>query len=258
VTDIASSSAPGPERTTVVGAIDLYREVHKGVRHALFDLTYAAGRADVADDVEVGALVDTCRRAVELVRAHHDHEDQLLLRALVATHAPDLAGRVDDEHRSLATRLDGLAYRADELAASPSTLRDAPAHALYLEAAAVTSACLEHLDVEERLVMPALIAACDDEHLARTHGALIAGIRAEDHERSLAVTLPALRPSERAALVDRVRASASPDAVARVRAAAIEVLTPSECAGIGFGDLDHRECGAQVRSAIIRPGGDPS
>jgi hypothetical protein len=237
MTDFGSSSATGPERTTVVGAIDLYREVHKGVRHALFDLTYATGRADVADDVEVGALVETCRRAIELVRVHHDHEDQLLLRALVATHAPDLAERVDDEHRALASRLDALACRADELAAAPATARDALAHALYLEAAAVTSTCLEHLDVEERLVMPALIAACDDEHLTRTHGALLAGIRAEDQTRNLAATLPALRPSERAALVDRIRATASPDAVARVRATAIDVLTASECARIGFGDV---------------------
>ena len=82
-----------------------------------------------------------------------------------------------------------------------------------------------------------LIAACDDEHLTRTHGALLAGIRAEDQTRSLAATLPALRPSERAALVDRVRATASPDAVARVLATAIDVLTESECARIGFGDV---------------------
>jgi hypothetical protein len=236
MTHSASSSPTGTERTTVVGGADLYRDVHKGLRHALFDLTFAAGRVDVADDVEVRALVDTCRRAVELVRAHDDHEDQLLLRALVETHAPDLAGRIDDEHRALALRLDALACRADELAATPSGARGAPGHALYLEAAAVTSACLEHLDVEERLVMPALIAACDHEHLARTHGALLAGLGAQDEARDLAAMLPALRPSERAAVVHRILATASPEAVARARAAALEVLTPSECARLGFGD----------------------
>jgi hypothetical protein len=236
MTHSASSSPTGTERTTVVGGIDLYRDAHKGLRHTLFDLTFAAGRADPADDDEVRALVDSCRRAVELVRTHDDHEGQLLLRALVETHVSDLADSLDAAHRALVLRLDALACRADELAAASSTARGAPAHALYLEAAAVTSACLEHLDVEERLVMPALLAACDDDQLARTHGALLAGIRAEDQTRDLVATLPALRPSERAALVDRIRATASPDALARARAAALEVLTPSECARLGFGD----------------------
>jgi hypothetical protein len=200
MTDTVSSSSNGVERTTVVGGVDLYRDEHKGLRHTLFDLTFVAGRVDAADDDEVGGLVRTCRRAVELVRGHEEHEDQLLLRALVETHVPALAGRLHDEHRALAERLDALACRSDELAAAPGAARDATAHAFYLEAAAITGACLAHLDVEERLVMPALIAACDDGHLHRLHGALLAGIGPEHQALRLAAMLPALNPSERTRL----------------------------------------------------------
>lgn len=235
MTDIASSPSSGGERTTVAGGVDLYRDVHKGVRHALFDLTFTAGRLDVADDAEVGALVRTCRRAVELLRVHDDHEDQLLLRALVETHAPDLASRVDQEHRVLAAYVDVLACRADELAATPAADRASIAHAFYLEAAAVTGACLEHFDVEERLVMPALVAACDDGHLLRTQGALLTTIGPEDRALGLAAMLSALSPSERTTLVERLTADASPDAIARMRAVATEVLTPAESAALGIG-----------------------
>ncbi len=190
----------GTERTTVAGGVDFYRDVHKGLRHALFDLTFAAGRINEADDVQVGVLVATCRRVVALLGAHDDHEDQLLLRALVETHAPDVSGRVDDEHRALAPQVDALACRADELVAAPAAARRATAHAFYLEAAALTGAYLEHLDVEERLVMPALVAACDDAHLHRVHGALRAGIRPERQALRLAAMVPALNPSERSRL----------------------------------------------------------
>jgi hypothetical protein len=33
--------------------VDLYRDIHKGVRHALFTVTLKAGRTDLADDSAV-------------------------------------------------------------------------------------------------------------------------------------------------------------------------------------------------------------
>jgi hypothetical protein len=234
--DMASSRPPGGERTTVTGGVDLYRDVHKGVRQALFDLTVAAGRLDVADGAEVGALMQTCRRALELLRAHDDHEGQLLLRALVETHAPDLAHRLDEEHRDLAACIDVLGCRADELAATPAADRAPIAHAFYLEAAAVTGTCLEHFDVEERLVMPALAAACDAGHLLRTQRALLTASGPEHDAAGLGAMLTALSPSERSALIDRISTGASPDAIARLRAVAAQVLTPAECAALAIGD----------------------
>ena len=107
----------------------------------------------------------TSHRVIGLLRDHHKYEEQPAFEAIVDRHVPTLAGLVHDEHHALAERLEWLASRADELAAAPAAARPAIAHVYYLELAAFTSAYLAHLDVEERVVMPAVAAACDDAEL---------------------------------------------------------------------------------------------
>jgi hypothetical protein len=223
-------------RRTVTGRVDLYREVHKGLRHALFDLTFRAGRLDAIDDELVIALVDETRRVIDLLRGHHEHERQPALEGIVETHVPTVVRLIHEEHRTLAERLEWLASRADELAAAPGAARSVIAHAYYLELAAFTSAYLAHLDMEERVVMPALAATCDDVELGRALTAILASIRPEQQDVGLTVMLPALSPSERAALVERIRATTSPDMFIGVCAIAEEVLTTPEYLRLGITD----------------------
>ncbi len=224
-------------RTAVTGGVDLYRDIHKGLRHALFDVTFRAGRLDVGDDeCMVGLLVES-RQMIDLLRGHHQHEEQLLLEGLIEAHAPAAVGPIHDEHHKLAVRLDRLAARADELAATATDVRSAIAHEYYLELAAFTAAYLAHLDVEERVVMPALAAACDDAELGRVQGAVLASIRPEQQAVGLSVMLPALNPVERAEMVGRIRMTAPPEAFAGVRKTAARVLTTVEYARLGITDV---------------------
>jgi hypothetical protein len=222
-------------RTTVTGRVDLYRDIHKGLRHALFDLTFRAGRLDPADDVLVVELIGESRRVIGLLRAHHEHEEQRALEELIGAHAATLAAQTEAEHHALAGSLDDLGRRRDELAATAGGARAAIAHAYYLELAAFTGAYLAHLDEEERVVMPALAAACDDEDLGRVLGAILACIRPEQQAVALSAMLPALCPTERVAVVGRIRATAPPEAFAGVRAIAAQVLTATEYARLDLG-----------------------
>ncbi len=160
-------------------------------------------------------------------------------------HVSTIAGLIHDEHRTLAERLDWLASRADELAAAPAAARPAIAHAYYLELAAFTGAYLAHLDVEERVVMPTLAAACDDAELDGTQEVALATVPPPTRAVAMAVMLPALTPPERVALVDGIRATAPPEAFAGVRAIAEQVLTPAEYTRLGIErpmrrDVTHR------------------
>jgi hypothetical protein len=220
-----------PKRV-VTGRVDLYREIHKGLRHVLFDVTLRAGRVDPDDDGQVLDLVGETRGVVGLLAAHHDYEEQPDFAELVAAHAPAAAGSVDEDHRVLAERLDWLASRADELAAAPPAARAVIAHAHYLELAAFTGAYLAHLDVEERVVMPALAAACDDAELGSTRAVALATVPPDIRATALAEMLPALAPAERIALVSEVLAGAPPEAVVGVRAIAAQVLSEAEYDGL--------------------------
>ncbi len=223
-------------RRTVTGRVDLYRDIHKGLRHSLFDVTFRAGRLDPTDDELLTKLVSESHRVIGLLRDHHKYEEQQAFEAIVDRHVPTLVGLVNDEHHALAERLEWLASRADELAAAPAAARPDIAHVYYLELAAFTSAYLAHLDVEERVVMPALAAACDDAELDGVQAAALATVPPATRAVAMAVMLPALTPTERAALVDGIRATAPPEAFAGVRAIAAEVLTTAEYSRLGIAD----------------------
>src|ERR1700761_6013635 len=67
-------------------AYNIYREVHKGLRLALFDATVAVGSADHGDPVARLGVVRTVSRLVAVLHAHHAHED---------THIRPVLERVD-------------------------------------------------------------------------------------------------------------------------------------------------------------------
>ena len=202
-------------RRTVTGRVDLYRDIHKGLRHELFDLTFRAGRLDPADDALVIELVAESRKVIRLLRDHHSHEEQPAFEQIVEAHVPAVARVLHDDHHALAERLEWLASRADELAAAPAAARPAIAHAHYLELAAFTSAYLGHLDVEERVVMPAIAAACDDSEIDAVHGSGARQCPARDASRRHGRDAPALAPAERAELVEKVALYRAPRSVRR-------------------------------------------
>ena len=237
MSDTVISAITDLPRTTVTDGVDLYREIHKGLRHALFDVTFRAGRLDVSDDESIVGLLAESRQVVDLLRGHHQHEEQLLLEGLIEAHASAAVGPIHDEHRLLSERLDRFAARADELAAAATDARSAIAHEYYLELAAFTAAYLVHLDVEERVVMPALAAACDDAELGRVQGAILASIRPEQQAVGLTMMLPALNPVERAAMVGRIRMTAPHEGFARVQKIAAHVLTAVEYERLGITDV---------------------
>src|SRR4051812_50001803 len=84
---------------TLTVDFDLYREVHKGIRHALFHTTMQAGRVDPLDDTDVDATLGTYHTLIELMTAHHHHEDDSI-QPFIERHGGQLADTVlDDHHR---------------------------------------------------------------------------------------------------------------------------------------------------------------
>ncbi len=83
MTNILTNATNEMPRRTVNGRVDLYRDIHKGLRHALFELTFRAGRLDSADDELVVELVAESCRVIGLLRGHHEYEEQPVFDALV-------------------------------------------------------------------------------------------------------------------------------------------------------------------------------
>jgi hypothetical protein len=215
--------------------LDLYKDIHKAIRVELFAATAEAGRLDPSQVVARGALASHVTDIVELLRSHAEHEDAAI-QPVLEVRLPDLAERVEVDHLTLEARMDDLAEMAAEQAAAGVPDPGTQVQRLYLALASFTGDYLEHQDVEERVIMPALEAAVGIDDVVAIHQAILAGIPPEEMGRSLALMLPAMNIDDRTALLGGMRAGAPAEVFEGVWALAGSVLAPE----------DHRDLGRRL------------
>lgn len=208
-------------------AMDLYRDIHKAIRVELFAVTTEAGRLDPAQGLARAALATHVTDVVELLVAHAEHEDAAIQPAL-EVELPDLANRIEVDHLTLEARLADLREMAQEAASLGAADPAARVHRLYLALASFTSDYLEHQDIEERVVMPALEARIGVEAAVGIHQAILAAIPPDEMARSLVLMLPAMNIDGRAELLGGMRAGAPAEVFEGVWGLAGSVLEPAE------------------------------
>lgn len=205
---------------------DLYRDIHKGIRAELFGVTLAAGSIDPTNRAARVALSDRVRDAIALLVSHAEHEDAHLQPAIEA-HLPALAERVETDHLTLESRMVTLQEMVDEAARVAADAGD-KLHRFYLEFASFTGAYLEHQDVEERDIMPALEPAIGPDACFAIERAIVGSIPPEEMATSLALMLPAMNIDNRAAMLGGMQAGAPPEVFEGVWGLAASVLAPTD------------------------------
>lgn len=160
-------------------AIDLFHNVHKGIRHALFDAVFALGRED--DDAR-----ERLRKALHFT-AHHGENEDVLLVPLLTARLPSVANRMRIAHEAI----DGMLHRLQR-----DVDGDTPLAALYARTCAFTSRYLEHVAEEEELVDPAIRAAYRDEELAFIGRESMARTSPDDARMMLTLMLPSLKKED--------------------------------------------------------------
>ena len=213
-----ATTAPDTFRLAVV---DLYRDIHKGIRSELFSLVETAGRTAPGDEVGRAALASHVREVAGVLESHAHHEDTVINPAL-ESFLPELTERISADHE----HLDGLFANVVDLADTTADRRDL--QLLHLDLAAFTSRYLAHQDLEERVVMPALEDAIGPEAVLGLHVAIVSSIPPPEMMRSLAFMLPAMNLDDRAELLGGVRATAPPQAFDGVWSLAASVLDPAD------------------------------
>jgi hypothetical protein len=211
---------------------DIYKDVHKGVRVNLFDVTAAAGRLDPSDrDARIAHAARVCD-LVDFLVFHAEHED-VHLDAAIAQVLPDQAEAITAEHVALEATMENLkalAYRVFE----PTPRADArtEVHELYLELALFTSRYLAHQNVEERVVMPALFDAFGFDACLAMDQAIVASIPPDEMAWCLAKMIPAMNLDDRYEMLAGMRAGAPAEVFTGVLALAADVLTSHDHAAL--------------------------
>jgi hypothetical protein len=216
-------------------ALDLYRDIHKAIRAELFRVTAEAGRSDPASRDRRASLAGEVRGLAALLESHATHEDDHIDGAL-RIHLPALAERIEDDHRRLHGRVERFVEMAEDAADARGGEVPGLCHHLYLELASFTGTYLEHQDLEERVIMPALEQAIGVEGVGAIHDAIIANIPPEEMAASLAVMLPAMNVDDRVEMLSGMHAGAPPEVFEGVWGLAASVLSAD----------DHRQLGARL------------
>jgi hypothetical protein len=227
VTVIDASAAHIPADMT----IDLYRDIHKGIRSELFAVTMTAGRLDPSDRAGRSGLAGHVRSVVTLLIEHSDREDGAL-QPVLERELPALAERIELDHAAIDARLVPLQDLADGAVEVAHAEQRPALHRLYLELSSFTAVYLRHQDVEEQVVMPALEQSIGPDAVVGIHQAVIAAIEPEEMARSLAVMLPAMNIDDRAAMLGGMRAEAPAEVFAGIWGLAGSVLTAPDQAAL--------------------------
>ncbi len=224
---ITADSTVGTTYDFDLVAVDLYRDIHKGIRAELFDVTLAAGRGDPgcrADRAAVAAHVQSVGQVLEL----HAHHEDLHVEPALLEHAPSLAEQIATDHHVLEARFDFVTELAQSTVDAAAADQRRLMHLLYLELSGFASAYLSHQLVEERVVMPAIEHAIGPQAALGIHVAIVSTIPPDVMAQSLAFMLPAMNIDNRTELLTGMKMSAPPEAFDAVMGLAGSVLAPTD------------------------------
>lgn len=205
--------------------VDVYRDIHKGLRAELFSLVVRAGSLDLTDPADRHDLGRHLKSTIDVLESHAHHEDEAI-HPMLATHYSELVGRLEEEHARFDGHLAAIGEIADELFVDRVDRRTR--QALYLELSAFTSGYLVHLDLEERVVMPTLFDQLGPSGVAAVLGRIIESIPPDQMTTSLSLMLPALDLDDRVDLLGGMQAEAPAEVFDGVLSLARSVLHRSD------------------------------
>jgi Hemerythrin HHE cation binding domain len=207
--------------------VDLYRDIHKGIRAELFAITTAAGNIDPGSPIDRAALADHIVSVAAVLESHAHHEDAVI-DPVLAVHLPDLAEEIAVDHERLEMGFARIVDLACSAVDAPGTDRRHLAQLLHLDLAAFTATYLVHQDLEERSVMPELERLIGVEQVLELHGAIVGSIPPDEMARSLSFMLPVMNVDDRVEMLGGMRMAAPPEAFEAVVSLARSVLQPAD------------------------------
>lgn len=206
---------------------DMYRDIHKGLRAALYGVTLQAGSTDPGDAHAIATVARRWNDTVALLVEHAEHEDEFVQPA-IERHAPNLATVVAREHAVLEAQMALLEVLADRAAGASGAPARLLTHELYLGLASFTAAYSEHLAFEELEVNVELSKALGPEALLAIDQALVASIPPDRMAVALGLMLPAMNADDRAELLGGAQQGAPAEAFAGMVEVARGALAPGD------------------------------
>jgi hemerythrin-like domain-containing protein len=187
---------------------DVFSNVHKGIRSALFDLCLRIGRTDHSQRDRWAELTRRVTDTLSFIDRHGENEDLLLL-PLMQERAPMYFERMRSAHRKLDDTTEAVRHAMIEEPAK-----------LYHAACAFTAEYLEHMAEEELVHLPVLHIHLSTDELHEFERKAIARTAPTEQNLLLGYMLSAMTDSEVTAFLAKTAADAPEEVRDRIQKAA--------------------------------------
>jgi hypothetical protein len=206
-------------------SVDMYRDIHKGIRNGLFSVTFEAGQVDPLDHAAVRRVADRWTDLVSVLVAHAEHEDDFV-QPVIERFTPAYAEEIAEAHVELEAQMAELEVLADRAAEACAGQARLLTHRLYLGLASFTAAYLQHQEFEEFEVMVMLSQHVPAEELRAIDNAIVASIPPDMMAKSAALMLPAMNVVDQTEMFEGARAGVPPEVFAGMLALTESILGP--------------------------------
>src|SRR5262245_43976360 len=144
----STNQTPGSAASTVVPRHQMFRKIHKGLRHAMAETLVIVGRTDTANAAAITHAMTAVRGLLTLCRTHLHSENQFIHPAMEAR-LPGSSRSTADEHLDHERAFDTLSADVLAIERSEAEARSAALATLYQRLALFVADNYTHMFEEE-------------------------------------------------------------------------------------------------------------
>jgi hypothetical protein len=186
---------------------DIYSKVHKGLRKALFDLSYTTGNTDFANDESLVALAKLYHDVVKFLHEHEKNEELYQL-PLLERKIPGSVKQDNLEHEIIEKKINLLNRSFNNLISSSNGDRKLKGEVFYHLLNEFISDYLNHMRDEELETARLFYEHCTDEEINSVFKKIVANMMPQNMMLMLKYMIPAINEYERVELLKGIKANA--------------------------------------------------
>lgn len=205
--------------------IDIFINIHKGLRRALLGMSNKLGCLDWSDKEEVAAVGKEFANILHFLREHAGNENEVQMPPL-EERAPGATRKMAEDHERLEKVYDQLESEWDRVSRSHDPAW--PGYQLYRNYNRFLSEYLLHMDMEEGEITETIYRHFTDPEIGVLIGRIVKRVSPQDMAMMLAYVIPGLNDAERCTFLSTLKATAPPEVFTGVKGLAQKVLAPKD------------------------------
>ena len=192
--------------------MEMYRPIHKAIRHLLYSTAHQVGAADFRDEGAARETLDKLDRTISMLKEHAGHENRFVHPPL-ESRVPGITKPFDKDHDDEERIYAQLEQLAAQILSSGRDQPTALGNQVYALFNSFIGSYLAHLDKEETELEKALLDHFTDEELMNMEQNIMGSVAPQQMGEWLGVICSSLNADELTGMLGGMKATAPPQVV---------------------------------------------